>query len=111
VPLQVRDMGLLSSAVVRPATVAFGIEAYQDVWTKASALLQSLVLNRALIDGNKRLAWVAARVFLDLNGVPPVVVDEDHAEAFVIHVVTHELDTVEDVANALVALYSDGASN
>jgi death-on-curing protein len=105
-PPRVRDMGLLSSAAARPATVAFGVEAYEDIWTKAGALLQSIALNHALIDGNKRLAWVAARVFLDLNGVPVVVVDVDQAEAFVIQVVTHELDTVEDVAKDLVALYA-----
>jgi death-on-curing protein len=105
-PPRVRDMGLLSSAAARPATVAFGVEAYEDIWTKAGALLQSIALNHALIDGNKRLAWVAARVFLDLNGVPAVVVDVDQAEAFVIQVVTHELDTVEDVAKDLVALYA-----
>ncbi|MER7009093.1 Fic family protein [Dactylosporangium sp. NPDC000555] len=109
-PPPVRDMGLLSSAAARPATVAFGVEAYEDIWTKAGALLQSIALNHALIDGNKRLAWVAARVFLDLNGVPPVVVDVDQAEAFVIQVVTHELDTVEEVAKALIALYADGAN-
>jgi death-on-curing protein len=105
-PPRVRDMGLLSSAAARPATVAFGVEAYEDIWTKAGALLQSIALNHALIDGNKRLAWVAARVFVDLNGVPAVVVDVDQAEAFVIQVVTHELDTVEDVAKDLVALYA-----
>ncbi|MFG2038824.1 type II toxin-antitoxin system death-on-curing family toxin [Dactylosporangium sp. NPDC048998] len=109
-PPPVRDMGLLASAAARPATVAFGVEAYEDIWTKAGALLQSIALNHALIDGNKRLAWVAARVFLDLNGVPPVVVDVDQAEAFVIQVVTHELDTVEEVAKALIALYADGAN-
>jgi death-on-curing protein len=108
-PPRVRDMGLLSSAAARPATVAFGVEAYEDLWTKAGALLQSLVLNHALLDGNKRLAWVATRVFLDLNGVPPAVVDVDRAEAFVIQVVTHELDTVEEVAKGLIALYADGA--
>ena len=90
------------------ATVAFGVEAYEDVWTKAGALLQSIALNHALLDGNKRLAWVAARVFLDLNDVPPVEVDVDQAEAFVIQVVTHELDTVEEVAKGLAGLYSDG---
>ena len=58
-PPTVRDMGLLSSAAARPATVAFGVEAYEDLWTKAAALLQSLVLNHALIDGNKRLGWLA----------------------------------------------------
>jgi death-on-curing protein len=107
-PPVVRDIGLLSSAAARPATVAFGMEAYEDVWTKAGALLQSVAMNHALIDGNKRLAWVAARVFLDLNEVPPVVVDVDQAEAFVIQVVTHELDTVEEVAKGLIALYSGG---
>jgi death-on-curing protein len=105
-PAPVRDMGLLSSALARPATVAFGAEAYQDLWTKASALLQSIALNHALLDGNKRLAWVAMRVFLDLNDVPPAIVDVDLAEAFVIHVITHELDTVEEIAKGLVALYA-----
>src|SRR5262245_62830383 len=104
-PPHVRDMGLLSSALARPATVAFGVEAYEDVWTKASALLQSIALNHALLDGNKRLAWVAARVFLDLNDVPPAEVDVDHAEAFVIQVVTHQLDTVGDHARYLPWLY------
>jgi death on curing protein len=110
-PPGVRDMGLLSSAAARPATVAFGVEAYEDVWTKAGALLQSVALNHALIDGNKRLAWVAARVFLDVNGVPPVIVDVDQAEAFVIQVVAHELDTVEEVAKGLVALYAGGGEH
>ncbi|HEY2794945.1 MAG TPA: Fic family protein [Micromonosporaceae bacterium] len=105
-PPAVRDMGLLSSAAARPGTVAFGVEAYEDLWTKAGALLQSLVLNHALVDGNKRLGWVAARVFLDLNGVPPVRVDVDRAEEFVIKVVTHELDSAGDVAKGLVELYS-----
>ncbi len=108
-PPSVRDVGLLSSAAARPATVAFGVEAYEDIWTKAGALLQSIALNHALLDGNKRLAWVAARVFLDLNGVPPVDVDVDQAEALVIQIVTHELDTVEDVAKGLAGLYARGA--
>ena len=108
-PPHVRDVGLLSSAAARPATVAFGVEAYEDIWTKAGALLQSIALNHALLDGNKRLAWVATRVFLDLNDVPPVVVDVDQAETFVIQVVTHELDTVEEVAKGLLALYAGGS--
>lgn len=107
-PPQVRDMGLLSSALARPATVAFGVEAYEDIWTKAAALLQSIAMNHALVDGDKRLAWVAMRVFLDLNDVPPVVIDVDQAEVFVIQVVTHELDTVEEIAKGLVALYAGG---
>ena len=44
-----------------------GEDAYPDLWTKAAALLQSIVKNHALVDGNKRLAWMATAVFLELN--------------------------------------------
>jgi death-on-curing protein len=107
-PPMVRDVGLLSSAAARPATVAFGVEAYEYIWSKAAALLQSLAGNHALLDGNKRLAWVATRVFLDLNHVPPVPVDVNRAEAFVIAVVTHELDTIEEIVKGLSDLHTDG---
>ena len=69
-PPPVRDIGLLASAVARPQASVFGQGAYPDIWTKASALLQSIVSNHALVDGNKRLGWLATAVFLDLNGAP-----------------------------------------
>ncbi|WP_018786177.1 type II toxin-antitoxin system death-on-curing family toxin [Micromonospora sp. CNB394] len=102
---QVRDFGLLSSAVVRPATVAFGREAYPDLWTKAAALLHSVCMNHALIDGNKRLAWAAARVFLALNEVPIQDVDVDQAEALVMSVASGTLTEVSDIARELRKLY------
>jgi death-on-curing protein len=104
-PAAVRDAGLLSSAEARPATDVFGQEVYQDIWSKAAALLQSIALNHALVDGNKRLAWAAAQVFLALNGTPVVAVDVDAAEAFVLAVVTHELEDVSEIARGLVRLY------
>lgn len=61
-------LGLLGSAVARPQTSAFGDDAYPDIWTKAAALLQSIVTNHALIDGNKRLGWLSTAVFLEING-------------------------------------------
>ena len=67
-PAPIRDIGLLASAAVRPQTTAFGEDAYTDLWTKAAALLQSILKNHALIDGNKRLGWLATAVFLELNG-------------------------------------------
>jgi death on curing protein len=110
-PPQVRDVGLLASAAARPATVAFGVEAYGDVWTKAAALLQSVNGNHSIIDGNKRLAWTAARVFLTINEVPLIRVDVDQAEAFMLAVTAHELDSVEDIAAGLVRLYgTDGGT-
>ncbi len=62
-PPPIRDIGLLGSAVARPQTTAFGEDAYPDIWTKASALLQSIVCNQALVDGNgnKRLGWLSRR--------------------------------------------------
>lgn len=67
-PAPMRDVGLLGSAAARPRTTAFGTDAYPDVWTKAAALLHSIVNNHPLVDGNKRLGWLATAVFLELNG-------------------------------------------
>lgn len=89
----VRDAGLLASAAARPRTRLFGSDAYPDVWTKAAALMESLGRNHALVDGNKRLAWTATWFFLGINGHPlGEALDEDAAEAFVISVVTGELE-------------------
>jgi death on curing protein len=101
----VREVGLLASAAARPATHAFGVEAYPDLWDKAAALLHSICANHALIDGNKRLAWAAARVFLALNGVPIGDVDIDAAEKFVFSVADGSLTDVDGIAAALRRLY------
>lgn len=104
-PPVVRDYGLLSSAAARPGTLAFGQEAYTDIWVKAGALLHSICMNHALIDGNKRLAWAATRVFLALNGVDLKDVDVDNAEEFVVAVAAGELVEVSDIARELRKLY------
>ncbi|GAA2499284.1 hypothetical protein GCM10010406_39780 [Streptomyces thermolineatus] len=76
----VRDMGLLASAIERPRVDVFGVELYPTLHEKAAALLHSVARNRALIDGDRRTAWLALRVFLRFNGVgagvapPPVSV-------------------------------------
>jgi death-on-curing protein len=64
----VRDWGLLESALHRPQSIVFGNEAYPALDTKAAALLHSLARNHPLLDGNKRLAWLAARLFYVRNG-------------------------------------------
>jgi death-on-curing protein len=64
----VRDVGLLDSAAARPQSSAFGEDAYPTLALKAAALLHSIARNHALVDGNKRLAWLATVVFLDVNG-------------------------------------------
>jgi death-on-curing protein len=67
--LQVRDFGLLDSAAHRPQSTVFGDDAYPDLDTKAAVLLESIARNHPLIDGNKRLSWVAVVVFYGINGV------------------------------------------
>lgn len=64
----VRDAGLLASAIARPQASAFGVDAYPDLFDKAAALCQSIDNNQAWVDGNKRLAWTATKVFLQMNG-------------------------------------------
>src|SRR3954469_1009598 len=65
-----RDPGLLASAVARPSATAFGDDAHPTLWLKAAALCQSLDNHQALVDGNKRLAWLTTKVFLPINGRP-----------------------------------------
>lgn len=79
----VRDLGLLESALARPRASAFGEDAYPDLLTKAAALLESSARNHALIDGNKRLAWVAMRLFLALNDADVQVPSAAQGDEFV----------------------------
>lgn len=83
--LVVGDPGLLASAVARPAATVFGEDAYPDLITKVAALLESVVRNHALVDGNKRAGWALAVVTIWLNG-REIVYDEDDAFAMVMRV-------------------------
>jgi death-on-curing protein len=62
----IRDEGLLESALARPPNLA----AYGEpsLFELAAAYIFGLAKNHAFVDGNKRIAFVAADVFLQLNG-------------------------------------------
>lgn len=95
-PVEVRDFGLLEAAVARPRTTVFGQDAYPDELTKAAALLQSLVRNHGLVDGNKRIAWAAAWVFLEVNGIAlDQELDVDTAETLVLAAARGEIEVAE----------------
>lgn len=89
--VQIRDAGSLESAAARPRITVFGEPAYPDLFSQAGALLHSLVRNGPLVDGNKRLAWSAARVFLLMNDVD-VDYDVDEAEQMVLRAARGEDD-------------------
>ena len=94
-PAPIRDMGLLGAAVARPQTLAFGEDAYPTIHEKAAALLQSIVNNHPLVDGNKRLGWLATAVFLELNGVPVTGIGNDDVYDLVIRVAASDLEVTE----------------
>lgn len=95
----VRDLGLLDAAAARPQSTAFGTDAYPTHRLKAAALLHSIVRNHALVDGNKRLAWLATVVFAELNAAP-VELTDDAAFDLVMAAAAGEVD-VEQIAAAL----------
>jgi death-on-curing protein len=61
--LGVRDPGALESALFRPQTGY-----YDDIVAEAAALMESLAINHPFVDGNKRIAFASADVFLRING-------------------------------------------
>lgn len=65
----IRDLGLLDSAAHRPQVSVLGEDAYPGIDDKAAVLLEPLVRNHALVDGNKRIGWLATVVFYGLNGI------------------------------------------
>lgn len=74
----IRDEGLLESAINRPVNLAgYGEPAAADL---AAAYAFGIARNHPFVDGNKRTAWVAARLFLMVNAVE---IAFDKAEATV----------------------------
>ena len=94
---RVRDLGLLDSALSRPRASLFGQDAYPSIYLKAAALMESIILNHPMIDGNKRSSWFGLNAFLLLNGL---VIEADQVEAyeFVLVIATKKID-IESSAN------------
>jgi death-on-curing protein len=63
-----RDLALLESAVARPRATFDSKELYPDLFTKAAALMDSLINNHPFLDGNKRTGITATGLFLRING-------------------------------------------
>ena len=106
-PMEVRDWGLLESALARPQASAFGEDAYPTLWDKAAALLLSLVGNHALVDGNKRVGFTCTVLFLRKNDVL-LAFEEDEAYDFVIAVAERRLDVPE--AAAVLQAWATGSA-
>jgi death-on-curing protein len=73
----VRDKGLVEAALLRPQTGY-----YNDLIEEAAALWESLAMNHGFIDGNKRIAFAAMDIFLDLNSLK-ITASQEEATDFV----------------------------
>ena len=100
----IRDAGLLGSAAARPRTMVLGEDAYPDLWTKAAALLQSIVKSHPLVDGNKRLGWLATATFLELNGIPASAASNDDVCVLVMDLAAGD-QGIEQIAIRLQGLF------
>src|ERR1700754_57085 len=109
---EVRDYGLLESALARHQATVFGKDAYPSLHSKAAALLQSLVSNHGLVDANKRLGWLATATFLWINGYD-VVATDDEIFRLVVGVAARSapLDDVDHIRQELVRATEPRASS
>jgi death on curing protein len=72
-PQQVAELpniGLADSALAAPHAGFGGHEAFPTLLEKAAILIERLARNHPLPDGNKRAAFLAGWLFMDLNGQP-----------------------------------------
>ncbi len=87
---------LADSALHASAAAFGGHEFHVGMVEKAAVLVCRVAWNHPLPDGNKRAAWAALVMFLELNGVrwEPDPPDVDEAEVAMLAVAAHEVDEV-----------------
>ena len=74
---EIRDEGLLESAICTPFQTFADAELYPSLLEKAAHLGFSLIKNHAFVDGNKRIGTHAMLIFLALNGIELAYDDEE----------------------------------
>jgi death on curing protein len=107
--VEIRDLGLLEAAAARPQASAFGRDAYPSLLEKAAALIHSIARNRALVDGNKRLALAGGIAFMGINGVR-LTMSNDVAYDLIMSIASGQLDDVQDIVHAFARSRRSAAS-
>lgn len=93
----IRDEGLLRAALARPHASFGGKDLYPTFFEKAAALLESIVRNHPLVDGNKRVAWECFDLTLDLNAYR-LAADENQGLELIMKVIERKI-TVQEIAD------------
>lgn len=83
------DVNMVKSALARPLQSAFGVDAYQNEFEKAAALLFSLANNHGFRDGNKRTAMAATIYYLHILNIE-ISITNDEYESFMLHIVSQK---------------------
>lgn len=104
--IQVRDAGLLDSAIHRPRNAPPEL----DILELSFMYFESFEGNQSLVDGNKRLAIYSVGVFLDKNGYE-YEWDDDEAYDFVIDLVQDRPISKERFKNWLFKHITKFSSN
>lgn len=99
--LHVGSRSLFLSAMASPMPV-FGEEVYPELHVKAAVLLTALNRNHPLLDGNKRLSWVTALAFYEINGSDIIVEQQAGIDQFIRQVAAGDVP-LDDIAGWLRA--------
>mgnify|MGYP001821618046 FL=1 len=86
----IREESLLESALARPANV-YHHDHLAQITELAAAYAGGIIQNHPFIDGNKRTGFMAAYIFLDLNG-STLIADEVSATAMTLSLAASEID-------------------
>jgi death on curing protein len=95
----VKSSSLLESAVLRPQSSAFGVDAYPSISEKAAALFESIGQNQSFQNANKRTAFTALVIFLQCNGFY-FYMNQKAAEDFTVDMVNHKY-SFEDLSQTI----------
>jgi len=86
----IRDEGLFESALARPANI-YHYDHSAQVTQLAAAYADGIIQNHPFVDGNKRTGFMAAYMFLDING-STLIADEVSATAMTLSLAASEID-------------------
>lgn len=89
--LEMRDLGLLESALAAPKQTMFGEDLYPDLASKAAILTYLLIENHPFVDGNKRTGFLCLLRFLEVNGYS-LAASNDELYQFTMDVATSAMD-------------------
>ncbi len=95
--LGVREPGSLDAALNRPFQTFGGEYLYNDVYHKAAALIESIILNHPFVDGNKRTGFLLCASFLLDNNIR-LTATENARYDFVVNISTGSLSFEEIVS-------------